>query len=146
MRQDRVAAAVTRRRNNLRGGNKSTTGRYTALLTGRLNHQKIACRGVGFLDPRRGIVDGRYELPGFHVDFQSLALNAVMVTGYPSVCETRSDVTNPFSIGEYRYNRTVDFGLNGKLRYSAHCIERLDHDGAVTLESEFELDGHLELP
>jgi hypothetical protein len=115
-------------------------------LTGRINGKSIQGSGKGLLASHDGIVDGEYALKRLPTGFSPLVLNAVMVTGYPSICKASEGVENPFKLGEYRYVRAIDLGEFGGFEYSAECEESLDDQGILALESRFALIGEINVP
>lgn len=102
----------------------------------------IYLRGRGSIDHDHGIVRGDYETSDLPADFDPYILKTVMITGYPSVCQSPPG-QNPFHYGAYRYEREVDFGEFGAVAYRTECAYGQDED---ELESAFKLEGSLHVP
>jgi hypothetical protein len=119
--------------------------RFRAVARLHLNQRDYELIGGGEIDDEEGVVRGRYEhnVPADDVD--ALIFQTVLVTGYPSVCATRSAVRNPFHGQKYRYERHVDFGAHGKIAYQAHCWHEPVPDGLL-LDSQFEVEGTINVP
>lgn len=119
---------------------------YSARLVGSVNDRPLRVRGRGSIDHHAGRVRGMYRLDQIPVGIHPRFLNAVMVTGYPSVCQESSDAANPFVNGPYSYTRTLDFGSRGKLTYTAKCHGVETEPDSNTLESYFEIVGTVDIP
>lgn len=120
--------------------------RFSASLDGSLNGKAVSVIGSGLLLVERGVVDGEYAIEGLDNNVHPFVFNAVMVTGYPSVCRVAPQTSNPFWPGSYRYDREVRFGALGALSYSAECIVEVDSNGVSFLDSRFQLTGHVQTP
>ena len=117
---------------------------YSAQLRGILNDQEVSIVGSGILDADKGVVIGQYFLRKIPPMLHPLVFNSVLITGYPSVCGSLG-MSNPFYPGSYSYSRVVEFGENGRISYSAHCIEVSGREGS-RLETTFEIEGNLITP
>lgn len=119
--------------------------RFVALAELELNDEQVRLTGRGSVEPNDGIVEGTYQyepLPGLVDPF---IFKSVLITGYPSICQSRDGKINPFKAGSYRYRRTVDFGEHGALRYEADC--KIDgSDSEARLVSTFVGEGDLSIP
>jgi hypothetical protein len=120
--------------------------RYQARVAGRINGTDIAISGSGTFDEAKGVVEGYYELELMPVDAHPLILNAVLITGYPSVCKESGSIANPFRQGDYSYIREVNFGSHGHLRYAAQCREIASENGIKALDSYFQIEGTVVVP
>lgn len=119
---------------------------YSARLLGKVNNGSLQVNGRGSIDQASGRVHGRYELERLPAGIHPRLLNAVMVTGYPSVCQESAGAANPFAGGSYSYTRSLDFGDRGLITYSAAC-RNIDEDPATPwLDSNFEISGSVEIP
>jgi hypothetical protein len=94
---------------------------YEALIRGHLNGESLIVDGRGLIDQDKGLVEGRYRLVAFPAGVDPLVLEAVALTGYPSVCRASPGTTNPFHGGDYIYKRVVNFGPSGRIAYRAAC-------------------------
>jgi hypothetical protein len=120
--------------------------KYQAEMRGSINGSDVRISGSGLIDEVGGIVDGTYMLSAIPAGVDPLVFNSVLITGYPSVCQTCDGITNPFRPGSYSYSRKVDFGPHGYLEYTAECNETMSQDEVTILDSEFRINGSVTVP
>lgn len=120
--------------------------KYQANMMGSINGADVRISGSGLFDEPGGIVDGTYMLNAIPAGVDPLIFNSVLVTGYPSVCQTLDGISNPFRPGSYSYTRKVDFGPHGFLAYTAECNKTISQDGVAILKSEFKINGSVTVP
>jgi hypothetical protein len=107
-----------------------------------LNGNIFRLSGEGQIDEDMGVVEGKYrhDIPEAFVDPR--ILQAVLVTGYPSVCRNCTIARNPFENIDYSYIRHLDLGVFGQLSYEAECwIE--ERDAGPHLASRFKVQGQV---
>jgi hypothetical protein len=119
---------------------------YSADVRGSINGTDVLISGSGIFQQDSGIVEGTYALEAVPIHIDPLIFNAVLVTGYPSVCQAREGVRNPFRPGSYSYRREVNLGRSGWMAYSAECEERTLKGGNKILESKFRIEGSVSVP
>lgn len=118
---------------------------FQARATIVLNGREQYLIGRGNIDSKAGIVNGSYHHNVPANDFDALVFQTVLVTGYPSVCREDDSLRNPFLEGDYHYDREIDFGANGRMRYTADC-RLVEHPYGFCLNSEFNVQTELSLP
>jgi hypothetical protein len=111
---------------------------YDAIAYGQINDAAFRLNGNGTFDQPNGRVNGLYEIEDLPPGIDALIFNAVLITGYPSVCKSSPLLTNPFQIGSYSYRREIAFDSGERLVYTADCSVV---DSSSTLHSTFVLGG-----
>lgn len=112
--------------------------RYTALASGTVNDRPLRISGSGHFEMPLGLVVGEYLIQEVPPGFDTLLLNSVLITGYPSVCRHVGKAKNPFAEASYRYSREIRFSTGETLAYSADCVIENGN-----LKSSFALQGHV---
>jgi len=113
---------------------------FRTVLIGSLDGRAIELHGQGYIHEGDGFTDGTFDLVHLPEDVEQSSLCAFLFTGYPNSCRTQdAGVGNPFSGGDYTYEREYAFARSGQ-RAILEVTCKLNRD-ARQLISEFRLNG-----
>jgi len=109
---------------------------FSAGLSGKINHQRVALNGHGRIDHALGLTVGDYTLIRLPQGFHPFLLSACIITGYPNACTSGDGSKNLFQGHSYAYVRRLRFRTGEELLLNANCRIK-----GNLLESDFQVSG-----
>ena len=113
---------------------------FIAELRGEVNGQPIHVEGEGSIVQELGVTAGTYFVRRLPEDFDPKLLAGCLVTGYPSACSHSHEITNPFGLSDYKYERALHIPGRGNLVLAVDC----KYEGG-RLVSRFSLNGTVDV-